>query len=636
MRRWTLIRPDFQSVEKAINLFYKGLDGKIEFIYDMRGDLNYRSASHFSPDEIEKIKTFIESTNIHRKSNISVIPTTVHTTEEGKRTGKNAVMEGKVHIIEIEPSKGEKSKLKAEGIIPFRKENIRSMEYVEKMLEQAFQKLPKNIISAVRMLYCTGGGINLVVEFAKKLNRKEILRLSEINKKIFKGVPYIDSSGSLIYHPQRLPGTFNWKYQCLVEFWNRDSFIDYPFSPLAVSFLEKYDKGQEKVNKDIKDAVRHFDGNNWEYFIENLLREVDIPYVFRLECEDRGYYYKCRCPFHPPDNNPSFIVYKNIDRGFQYAFDAHDGKGYTAITLAMALGEASSYYEAIKFLADALGLEMPRSVTHISSRKKEKEKIEEEDISLIEDWVRRAGLYPETAKVINLEGKTGEIVVKAKSVSGEKVDVTLTDPLFKSPESFLLLLKKVTGNTDIEYPYDNKKEQKEYLQLIHDFLIQCAVENRRVSYYYETKAMAYELIHKVIASTEVVTDTDTFLLRREGVLKSMEDGCYYISCNTLFRLFPRLFSGERFTLSKLTALLERVGFRKHFIADLLTFKVPLSVIKEFNIEEIIEREVEEHSITIPQRNTEEESAVSIDKDTYNSAPQDEDFGEFDEFEDIDF
>jgi len=45
-------------------------------------------------------------------------------------------------------------------------------------------------------------------------------------------------------------------------------------------------------------------------------------------------YYAVHCPFHPPDEHPSFIIYKNT----YLAIDFHDGKKYTLKELARALG----------------------------------------------------------------------------------------------------------------------------------------------------------------------------------------------------------------------------------------------------------------------------------------------------------
>ncbi|RLI81639.1 hypothetical protein DRP04_05705, partial [Archaeoglobales archaeon] len=52
------------------------------------------------------------------------------------------------------------------------------------------------------------------------------------------------------------------------------------------------------------------------------------------EIEDRGNYIIFRCPFHPPDDHPSFAIYRNTF----LAIDFHDWKVYTLKELANELG----------------------------------------------------------------------------------------------------------------------------------------------------------------------------------------------------------------------------------------------------------------------------------------------------------
>jgi len=64
--------------------------------------------------------------------------------------------------------------------------------------------------------------------------------------------------------------------------------------------------------------------------LEKFLKQI----IENLNCEDRGEYYLCHCPFHPPDNHPSFAIYKNTKLGV----DFHDGAIYTMKDLAYKLG----------------------------------------------------------------------------------------------------------------------------------------------------------------------------------------------------------------------------------------------------------------------------------------------------------
>ena len=66
--------------------------------------------------------------------------------------------------------------------------------------------------------------------------------------------------------------------------------------------------------------------------LEQWLNEIEKALSDRLAA-DRGDYAVYHCPFHPPDNHPSFAIYRNTFIGY----DFHDGKLYTLKELAKAL-----------------------------------------------------------------------------------------------------------------------------------------------------------------------------------------------------------------------------------------------------------------------------------------------------------
>jgi len=77
---------------------------------------------------------------------------------------------------------------------------------------------------------------------------------------------------------------------------------------------------------------------NTPYILEKWMEKIERSLEKKLVA-DRGYYKVYHCPFHQPDNNPSFALYKNTYIGY----DFHDGRLYT-----------------LKELAKSLNIELPR------------------------------------------------------------------------------------------------------------------------------------------------------------------------------------------------------------------------------------------------------------------------------------
>lgn len=68
---------------------------------------------------------------------------------------------------------------------------------------------------------------------------------------------------------------------------------------------------------------------------EDILKEWGEKILRHLKIvKDNGRYIQIHCPFHPPDNRPSFVFYRNTCLGV----DFHDGQTYTLKELAEKLG----------------------------------------------------------------------------------------------------------------------------------------------------------------------------------------------------------------------------------------------------------------------------------------------------------
>jgi len=111
---------------------------------------------------------------------------------------------------------------------------------------------------------------------------------------------------------------------------------------------------------------------------EIILKHLDVA-------DEKENYIRIHCPFHPPDEHPSFAIYKNT----YLAVDFHDGKVYR-----------------LKELAEKIGIELPKG-----KRGRLEDKLKEFGLD-------RYGLRVDDLKELSLtildveEGKDGEVEVK--------------------------------------------------------------------------------------------------------------------------------------------------------------------------------------------------------------------------------
>ncbi len=115
-----------------------------------------------------------------------------------------------------------------------------------------------------------------------------------------------------------------------------------------------------------------------EEWLKIILKHLDVA-------DEKADYIRIHCPFHPPDNKPSFVIYKNT----YLAVDFHDWQFYR-----------------LKDLAEKLGIELPRG-----KRGKVADKIKELGLD-------KYGITPEelnelSLKILDIEEKNdGKVVVK--------------------------------------------------------------------------------------------------------------------------------------------------------------------------------------------------------------------------------
>ena len=607
-------------------------DEYVEIIYDRNNNLNYSRAFHKpigkSIDElIESLSAAIEGISLEG-DNCAIIPMSVFKTEStlGKRSGEKVARRGCVWILEIEPKKQDKLNYLKQGLIPLDENKPESKKLIEKLVLPVLEELPEEIRKAVHSLYITGGGVNLIIKFSRPVSLEESKRLSNLFKKIIKEMLErnpelcIDESSAKIFHPQRVVGTRNYKYKgYMVHFLKRDEFISEPFEALDVDALIM-ESGVKKSaeNKDIslEDSLEELEKVTFgsvsqprqRYQIEEILRQADIPALFPevKVAKDSINYYICHCPFHPPDNNPSFVIYKNKDKdGIQIAIDYHTGEIYNAIKLAQEL-YGYDFKEAVKWLAEALDI-TPEKVEHlVKERKKQEQKKVEKELStkdfaqLIAEWLESVGIDINSVRIIvDTDSWHKSLVeVTAKDFMGNQRTLLFNFSDFRNFKVFGQKLVSLLGHSSV-FPQVNKKQEQDFLYELFFMFVENAYVNGR----YSEVGIDENTILSII-STDISERGNALLTLPElqfmgrGVAKSGDK--YYIAAATLYEIFSKnRYLGVR-TLQEIESLLSRLGIgeitnlgiHKVFVFD----KDQLQVVSPEERRELIKKALEGEEI----------------------------------------
>jgi hypothetical protein len=602
----------------------RGGEGYIEFVHDS-GNLNYSKAFHKGVNILESLETFRQAieasieglSTIYDKCNIAFIPGLVLPRRLHKRTGKDEVVSVASWILEIEPTKSEKEELKRKKIIPFVLENEASRKKLAELLDSVLSVLPQDLSNAIHLAYVTGGGVNLVFKFSRPLVKHEIVVVNEKLVDLVKDLRRryslpIDESASL-YHPQRTCFK-NYKYDFypyildLGEFGFRAAggYIDVDDLLSTTVCIQKGSKVEiEQIRKEVEENTNRrarASGFDFKELLDEIRRQADIPSLFGIPHKEYIKYYACHCPFHQPDKNPSFIVYKNPD--CQIAIDFHDGRIYDVFSLAQELW-GLDFKEAVKTLAEMLSLPVDRDLffEKIQTEKKKKKEKEEglarelEIASGVEDFMKEVGLNPDKVEIVRYGEGASEWFVKIEVMSPHgPVSVVLKSNDFANPSSLERNLKIATLNPVISIPGDSVKEKKEFCSVWLSRLIDIANQNNTV----KTDDVTMKLLNAMVK--ELIVDYRNNMLDRfqykltggRGI--TQDENSYYVGYEFLLSFIKRKGTIGSVSNYAITRTLRKIGIEEVEFEGVLSFKInkgQLGIPDESEIMKFVETVVQE-------------------------------------------
>lgn len=583
----------------------------IEIIFDS-GDLTYSKAVHRTlnttyEDFFKRLKETVEGLSL-TNCNICVIPASIidPNTPDGraKRSKREQMYRASVWIMEIEPDKQTKIELTQKGVFPLDASKPEAVETARELIEKIIHLLPVDIKKAVSGIYFTGGGINLIVSFSRCVNYSEAIKLSSIFKKIIEGIKEvepeapIDVSCADVFHAQRLAGTRNVKYSPspFVRFVDRDVLWKengevIEFEPLNIDAMlldsiadtkEKKKQIEELENLLIK-ATALTDYNRVS--INELLSRANIPSLFNLDVvRETSNYYLIRCPFHPPDNNPSFVVYKNLDKdGIQIAYDFHDGRFFNAISLAQEL-YGYDFKEAVKWIGEQLGItpEKAKILSKVRMEKIKEEATAEDSLDNIkldseaEKWLLGIGVDLHSVqmeryaqgdkiqfifKVKNLKSSILKIPLEESAKSEQEVEVKLQDKDFFRPDQLLNKLIAATANTSIAFPdrYQKPSEKKDFCLAIYRELVLRSYMNNQV---YQSQNISeyilFELLRYIHESKKLKKTAVEVLNTRTGVFINEETDTIVVPLMGFYEVLTRNKMFAKLTYDELPRVIGKI------------------------------------------------------------------------------
>ena len=421
-----------------------------------------------------------------------------------KRSSKSHAHRCKAIIIDFEPKK--KRKLTEE-----------EFQNIYEQVDTYLLKYPE-IKNAVAIVGYTGGGGQLYIALSRWIEEGEVSLILDYLRSTLSDCPYIDPSTFNVSQGQRLLGTYSVK-------WGVQTDIVHDFrdqcKPLDVDIilqLVDYEEDLEvkrtsqleeaaNVIKNVKDAIK---------IIKERVKFSDLGFTG----EYRGIYSRLHCPFHPPDDNPSFIVYHRGKDGeeIDIAADLHDDEVYDIISFYQKVYD-KSFIDAIKDLAKKAGIKLVFDKEKVKeSRIAQKLKDFDFDAYIREELCIVEMSVFKTAHGLNFAfkiedryGETHEVEADVKSIRR-----------FSKAETFFFAHS---------YKIPQKVEQ-EIWDAILEYMVQKAKKPEEHKYDMNLQPYETEYLEAVIYNAEGTSDISDFF-QNKATKYFAEDGKTYLNLSRL-------------------------------------------------------------------------------------------------------
>jgi len=525
---------------ETVSTIYEVLfDGKqfegyeyVEVDYD-KGDGNYTFA--FYVQDLEMLLSMLETAN--GEANFAIHYTTKRFKNGApirKRSSKRDAYRCRCIIVDFEP----------------KKKSLLSMEQFNSLyttVDNYMLRYPE-IRKAIAIVSYTGGGGQLYIRLSRWIEEGEIHLILDYLRGILRECPIIDVSTFNVAQGQRLIGTYSVK-------WKTDTYIVHDFrdtvEPLDVDMVLKALEIEEEVEirrtGDIEKAGSLI--RNLKDVIEEIKRRVKFA-----DLGFSGHYYgtysKLSCPFHPPDNNPSFVVYHRTKDGrdIDLGYDTHeegDEKYYDVISFYQKLYN-KSFIEAVKDLAKKAGIKLTfdREQTY-KARIEAKLRDFDFDAYIREELGIRQIMMYKTEQGVNFEFVLEDIYGETKKVEAHISQIRS----FKKAELFFL---------SFTYHIPEKLEPEVWTEVLRYIITKAdrpenELEYDRQVYYYEL-----EYIEQVIYNAEGTDNIQDFLANK-ATKYFAEDGRVYLNVSKLLLKISGSSIIARRNLGHITSLLRKLG-----------------------------------------------------------------------------
>lgn len=516
-------RPEDEFVEIVYDNIVEDEEGNIG------SDRVFNNAYHVTcPEELE---AFLERHD--GRVNITICQATRRPEKVNTRTGQKHVVRQRAIILDIEDPGNHKSK--------------RKPEEVRKLISEVKEKLPENIRQAIRYEAYTGGGGQLCIALSRWLKNdgetNEIEQVYTWLKKQLSHIKFIDPTSFNYAQPQRLIGTVNVKWGVRTFFFD----INENAKPLDVDEIIAYCKAEQEIEQYTATRIEENKGKikNLREAIKEIKKRVRFSDL-GITGKNYGNYSSVNCPFHKPDNKPSFVIYHNPDGDL--AIDYHNDERYDVIKFYETF-YCKSFIEAIKELSEKVGI-------RLAYNKEAKREIEKETALNNFDPYEYIKEELKIKEIVRFRiGAEYHFDFVVENRDGEEIEIKNV-PLFKL-FNYGWALKYIGASTGYKpAPLPSKAKEEVWGKVIDAIfdISKKAEDFDRSTIHWEVQELK-QIIYEA-AGTDNIED---FVLSTSRFVKFFDGGKVYVSLTALIRRTRLGAVTERITTKSLINLLRFIG-----------------------------------------------------------------------------